>query len=476
MGMALALAVMYPNHDSIAKNSNKGGTSILHLNFVTAMLNTGVDPDASGSVNGKLNRQGNASNQRLQISLANLDPNTTYQLAAFIGDDTNSTSVASFTTDANGAFKVTYVKKSQGKGSAGGQPLPDALHPLRNVRELDIVNGSAQTVLRADLTDPDKLQYLIKRRLDNTGLVSGAVGTLQIKATKTSTKFRLTASGLTPNTDYVLTINGNAAQTNTTDSAGNLNLTALPPGSPNVLEIHSVALTDIAGNVVLTAGGGGGGVGLPTEAQARVNLRSANSFAVLAGSTVTSSGLTVVNGDLGVSPGTAITGFFTVDAGPGTVNGTIYNVTPGAAATAQADLTTAFNDAAGRSVGAISVAGNLGGQTLAPGLYKSTSSLEISSGDLTLDAKGDANAVFIFQMATTLTTTSGRQVILSGGAKAANVFWQVGTSATLGTSSVFKGTIMADQSISLTTGATLDGRALARIAAVTLEANTITAP
>src|SRR5207237_3022098 len=130
----------------------------------------------------------------------------------------------------------------------------------------------------------------------------------------------------------------------------------------------------------------------------------------------------------------------------------------------------------GRTNGAVTVAGNLGGQTLTTGLYKSTSSLEISSGDLTLDAQGDANAVFIFQMASTLTTTSGRQVILSGGARAANVFWQVGSSATLGTTSVFKGTIMADQSITLTTGATLDGRALARIAAVTLDANVVTAP
>jgi hypothetical protein len=206
------------------------------------------------------------------------------------------------------------------------------------------------------------------------------------------------------------------------------------------------------------------------QGQAPVPLGSAANFVVLAGSTVTNTDATTVTGDLGVSPGTAVTGF-----PPGTVNGATHAGDP-AAAQAQIDLTTAFNDAAGRSVGAVTVAGNLGGQTLAPGLYKSTSSLEISSGDLTLDAQGSPNAVFIFQMASTLTTTAGRQVILSGGAQAANIIWQVGSSAVLGTTSVFKGNILADQSITLNTGATLDGRALARIAEVALDANTITKP
>src|SRR3989449_434469 len=224
---------------------------------------------------------------------------------------------------------------------------------------------------------------------------------------------------------------------------------------------------DIAGNALATDFSWSFTTAATPAGQAPVDLGAATTFVILAGSTVTNTGATKVNGDLGLSPGTAVTGF-----PPGTVNGTIYAGVP-AAAQAQLALTTAYNDAAGRTVGAIPVAGKLGGQTLPPGLYKSTSSLEISSGDLTLDAQGDANAVFIFQMASTLTTTSARQVILSGGARAANVFGQWDTSATRGTGSVFKGNILALASITVTTGATVEGRLLARPAAVTLDSNII---
>jgi len=205
---------------------------------------------------------------------------------------------------------------------------------------------------------------------------------------------------------------------------------------------------------------GGGASPLP------VNLGTTASFRVLAGTTVTNIGLTSVDGDIGVSPGSAVTGF-----PPGTLSGTIFTP-PSVADTAQTDLTTAIGDAAGRPANA-TVSGNLGGLTLAPGVYKSTSSLAISSGDLTLTGLGDSNAVFIFQIASSLTVTSGRRVILTGGAKASNVFWQVGSSATLGTSSFFAGTIMAQASITLQTGASLEGRALASSGAVTLDTSLV---
>ncbi len=243
-----------------------------------------------------------------------------------------------------------------------------------------------------------------------------------------------------------------------------------PAGSIGVVRATNTSADPVQTYWGISAAGAGSPLLADPCAQLPVVLGAAATYGVLAGSTVTNTGATAVTGDLGVSPGTAVTGF-----PPGTVSGGTH-AGDNAAATAIGDLTTAYNDAAGRTLCPVTVAGNLGGQTLAPGLYKSTSSLAISAGDLTLDAGGDATAVWIFQMASTLTTTSGRQVILAGGAQAANIFWQVGTSATLGTTSVFAGTIMADQAITLDTGATLNGRALARIAAVALDGNAITVP
>ncbi len=159
-----------------------------------------------------------------------------------------------------------------------------------------------------------------------------------------------------------------------------------------------------------------------SAAQSPVNLGTAGNFAVLAGTTVTNTGPSHITGDLGVSPGTAVTGF-----PPGVITGTQHDG-DAVAFQAQADLTTAYNDAAGRTPDT-SVSGDLGGLTLTPGVYNSVSSLGMT-GTLTLDAQGDHSAVFIFQMGSTLGTAAASQVVLTGGAQASNVFWQVGSSAT----------------------------------------------
>jgi len=210
------------------------------------------------------------------------------------------------------------------------------------------------------------------------------------------------------------------------------------------------------------------GIPVQSSSQSTVELGAAANFAVLAGSAITSTGATNITGDLGLSPGTSIGGF-----PPGILVGTqLINTIQ--SSQAKLDLTAAYNDIAGRtSTDIVTLSGNIGGLTLTPGLYKTTSTLALSSGDLTFDAKGNANAVFIIQIASALTVTSGRQVILKGSASASNIFWQVGSSATFGTTSVFKGTIIAMQSITFETGASLNGRALARSGGIVLAGNII---
>jgi hypothetical protein len=212
-----------------------------------------------------------------------------------------------------------------------------------------------------------------------------------------------------------------------------------------------------------------GVVGPPSAGAATptVFLGTAANFAVLAGSTVTNTGPTVVNGDLGLSPGTAVTGF-----PPGQLNGTLH-AADSVALQAKIDLGTAYDDAAGRPSTA-TVPVELGGTIKTSGVYSSPAGTFGITGTLTLDAQGDPNAVFIFKAASTLITASASSVTLINGAQSANVFWLVGSSATLGTYSTLRGTVMALASITVTTGVTVDGRTLARTAAVTLDSNTIT--
>ncbi len=198
-----------------------------------------------------------------------------------------------------------------------------------------------------------------------------------------------------------------------------------------------------------------------------VGLGTAKSYAVLAGQTITNTGPTKITGDIGLHPGSAVTGFASV-----TYVGAL-RVGTAAALQAKNDLVTAYNDAAGRTP-VTTVATELGGQVVNAGIYNSAAGTFGVTGTLTLDAEGDSSAVFIFQMASTLITAPGSSVALINGASACNVFWQVGSSATLDTTTRFKGTIMALTSIALKTGATLEGRALARNGAVTLDTNVIT--
>lgn len=211
--------------------------------------------------------------------------------------------------------------------------------------------------------------------------------------------------------------------------------------------------------------------GAVRSAEATVGLGTAENFAVLAGETITNSGLTTITGDVGLHPGSAVTGF-----GPGanavTLNGSLH-VADGVAQQAKVDLVTAYNDAAGRAT-ATEIPTELGGTLLPGGVYDSASGTFGITGTLTLDGANDPDSVFIFQMGSTLVTATDSSVELINGADPCNVFWQVGSSATLGTGTSFQGTILALTTISLGDAVTVDGRLLARNGEVTLIGDTIT--
>jgi hypothetical protein len=201
-------------------------------------------------------------------------------------------------------------------------------------------------------------------------------------------------------------------------------------------------------------------------AQTSPSLGTADSFAVLAGSTATNTGSTLITGNLGVWPGTEITGF-----PPGVVNGTEHPG-DGIAQQAQSDVTAAYNDLAGRACDQDLSGSDLGGLTLVEGVYCFSDSAQLT-GQLTLDAEGNADAVFIFQIGSTLTTDTGSSILIANSGSACNLFWQVGSSATLGTSTSFAGNILALTSITLNTNANVSGRALAQNGAVTMDTNNI---
>lgn len=208
---------------------------------------------------------------------------------------------------------------------------------------------------------------------------------------------------------------------------------------------------------------------VPAAAQVAPNLGTAKPFAILGGTTVTNTGSTVITADLGVSPGAAVTGF-----PPGIVVSGAIHAADASAASAQADAIIAYNNLAGQATTQDLTGQDLGGMTLVAGVYNFATSAQLT-GTLTLNAAGNPNAVFIFKIGSTLTTATGARVVIINGGSACNVFWQVGSSATLGTSTSLLGNILALTSITANTGASIIGRALARNGAVTLDTNSVNA-
>ncbi|MCU1359744.1 MAG: hypothetical protein JWN99_1033 [Ilumatobacteraceae bacterium] len=233
--------------------------------------------------------------------------------------------------------------------------------------------------------------------------------------------------------------------------------------------IRATVMSGLVGSLLIGVSfGGQASAGIvPT-----VGLATAANYSMLAGSTVTNTGPSILNASVGLAPGTAVTGF---PPGLVTAPGTI-NAATASALQAQSDLTNAYVDAAGRSIDATETA-DLGNLLLQAGVYAATSKGPLGlTGNLTLDGAGDPTSVFIFQTNSTLITASSSTVTLINGAQECNIFWQVGSSATLGSGSVFSGNILALDSITVTTGVTVHGRALARNGAVTLDNDTFTSP
>lgn len=246
--MALVAAMLF----TIPLHAFAGGTDILHFTATKAMTNAGVESNADGMVTASQKEQGKANNQKLTIVVTGLLTNTTYELVAAIDSDTNIMDITSFVTDGMGKAILEYTSLGNGHGGAKhSSAIPTNIASASLIREVDIVSTNSgtnlQVVLSADLSMPDKLQYLIKRDLSSGGIKSS----LMVQATTKKTQFRLLSTGLAPNTDYLLALNGEVVQTNTSSSNGRLDIHSLTDTPPYILDVRSVELWDTSSNVVL---------------------------------------------------------------------------------------------------------------------------------------------------------------------------------------------------------------------------------
>jgi Ice-binding-like/Bacterial Ig-like domain/IPT/TIG domain len=442
--------------------------------FTTGTTTDTTSPTVS-AVYPAANNAGVLLNQKITVTFSEAMDSSTLTAATFTvkqgvavvaGSVSYAGTTATFTPAspliANSPYNLSITAGA--KDLAGNGVTSGGLSP--NPWTFTTISASDNAATTVSLTSP--AQGITAAAVDAT--VNAVFSQGMDPATITTATFTVTGPGTTP-------VNGAVSYDATSNVA-----TFTPASNLSPTVVYTATITngaqDLEGKPLASGGLAPNPwtftAGATTQSPAPVNLGSAASYAILAGSTVTNSGATFINGDLGLSPGTAVTGF-----GPGIENGTA-RVSPDAnAASAESDLTAAFNDVAGRTTNQIvQPTGELGGLILAPGLYKAPApgSFAISTGDLTLDAQGNSSAVWIFQMpSSTLTVGSGLQVILINGAKASNVFWQVGSSATVG-GTLFRGNILASASITLQTGAMVDGRVLTQVAAVTLVTNTVTKP
>ena len=238
----LALCFVMATPALAAPPAGGKGTDILHLTVRDALQGTGVDADAAGGVALMLRQQGNADIQKLRLDVSGLAPDATYHLLALLRGAVDPVEVLMFDTDMDGAASLKLMRGS----------LPDALDPLVDVLALEIRDGADQTVLQTDLGDPDLLQYLVKRALDNDGSDGDAAGWLFLKGSVGKTQLRLSAVNLDPSADYTLVIDGTPLQTFSTDDSGRLKIEGLPGGAPDALDIELVELRNAGDESVLS--------------------------------------------------------------------------------------------------------------------------------------------------------------------------------------------------------------------------------
>lgn len=228
------------------------GTDILHLTTKTRMT-VGVESNALGAVSLMQKSQGKSNHQSLEINLDGLDPNGIYVLSALVDDDTNLVDVTTITPDASGEATIHYQSQvnsnGKGKGHGEGNNLPTELAPVSSIQGFIVFNTNDAVVLTADLTDPNSIQYLLKKNLSTNSVTA----LLMIHATDKHTQFSLMTSGLQATNNYLLVVNGAVDQTVQTDKKGRFNIKSLANPPANALDIQSLELLDTSSNVVYNA-------------------------------------------------------------------------------------------------------------------------------------------------------------------------------------------------------------------------------